>query len=225
MSDVSEVKITSETVWDKLGNCLMKVRYQEGEEVSEKVLTLDKYLALLGDATFMKAKERMHLGRMPVGYYDANVSTDDPATFDFVLTFPEQKRAMKYGGKHWVVPYPALAFSFHVKDGVVNDAYCHCLVTGTPENDSVLYRYPFGNVNTDGRICFGNIRLPKMNTIMDITQAVNLFFLGETNNDYFSEKNAVAYSQAEMLEKAKKLEHFPVEWLTGESLTLGELIK
>ena len=219
------IKIISETVFDKLGNCLMKVRYEEGGAVSEKVLPLDKYLALLGDATFMKSSDMFQIGRLPKGYFDAKVSSSDPSTFDAVLVFKAQKRAMKFANKHWVVPFPALAFKFKVQAGVVTDGYCFGMASDVPDEDSILYRYPFGNVSDIGRICYGNIRLDKMTSIMDVTAAVDEFFTGETNNDYFAGKNVVPYTQAEMLEKLKKLDEFPLEWLRQETQALGDLLK
>lgn len=222
------MNLKSETVFDKLGNCLMKVRLEDDGFVEEKILPLEKYLAVLGDCTLLKSNEKVHVGRVPSGYYDARVSADAPDTFNAVLVYKEQKRAMAYGGKHWVVPFPALAFLFKVRKGILESGYAYALATDEPEDQTELFRYPFGNVSRDGKICFGNIKFPKLEKLSDADIVSDEFFMGETNGDYFTGKNAVAYNQAEMLSRLKKEEHFPLEWLTkqdsGSAVTLGQLV-
>lgn len=213
--------LKSEAVYDALGNVVMRttVRYGNGK-VLEKDLTLDQYLAMLGNSTYARKTEPLvTVGDVPDGYYWGMVGTEGCDTFRVVVTVPAQKRMMSYGGKHWNIPFPALAFRFDVQKGIKQVARCYALAEDKPSSESRVFNYPFGNVGAHGSICYGNIHSFPVQSMKDVAFYIDAFFNSVTNNDLYAVKknNATAYTQDELLMKLKKLDCFPIDWLKASS--------
>lgn len=217
------MKLYSETIPDKLGNYLMRVRLEEDDgTVTEKSVPMDVYLSILKDNTFSNSEELVHIPKLPKHYLDGKISSSED-TFSVSLFYPEEKRAMKFGNKHWYVPFPPLVFKFAVNKGVIASKQCVAVI-GTGE-DMPVYCYPFGNVSSEsGSICMGSISGRNIRRMEDVEDVVADFFMSETNNDYYSDNNATSYRQEELLGRLEKMEHFPVEWLKDTGKTLSNII-
>lgn len=208
-------ELKSELVFDELGNNMMRVTFSQDGFESIKLLTMDNYLAILGDATFSNAKHHVRIGCLPEGFYDGSISSIDPSTFDAVIIQPAQKRAMSYGGKHWYIPFPRLVFYLSVCNGHVTEKYCFALKNNEPvSKDTLVFTYPFGNVSENGSICMGNVITKNLDQISMTNEFIADFFMSETSNDYYEGKDKTGLSQAELLYRLKEKDEFPEEWLT-----------
>lgn len=144
------------------------------------------------------------LGQMPDGYVDALYVNDE--NFKVCIEVPAGIRNITYYGDVFFVPFPALLFRLTVREGKVVASKVVAELNGS------CYCYPFGNVYTDGRICWGSTVLPPITCLQDVNQIIQLFFGSETNNDLYSAGRNVANKKQyvnqrglfEFLEKKRK---------------------
>lgn len=220
-----EQSFKSELVRDRLGNAIMNVCYTDADGMTvEKTLSMDDYLMILGNATFFNRVSCVRIGVLPSHYYDGSISTEEAGTFNVILFYKEEKRAVSFGGKHWFVPFPAMVFHFKVLKGNLQRKSCYAVISDDVNPDMSLMQYPFGNVSAVGEICMGNIKSGRIEKICQIEDVVADFFMSETNNDYYESKNATGLKQEQLLEKLCKLEHFPIEWLAPSSGSCSTLL-
>lgn len=58
-----------------------------------------------------------------------------------------------------------------------------------------IYQFPYGNVfSRDHNICWGNCQLPRIETIDDISNVIELFFSAAVNGDLFASPNGMSFS-------------------------------
>jgi hypothetical protein len=109
------------------------------------------------------------------------------------------------------------------KNGTLRIVHERLFATGSPtlRDTDILYRFPFGNVYEDGRICWGQVNESK--NIKSISQAGSLldtFLFNTMNSDlyYKSEPPLLAY-----LESLQSGVDFPHETLRATQYTIKEL--
>ena len=221
---MKDISFKSEAVYGPLGGVLMRVSIKDNGIETTKVVSMADYLSILGDNTYSNAKNRVRIGRLPEGFFDGCISSDNPSIFDVVLVLDGMKRPIAYGGRHWYVPFPKLLFYISVIDGAVHTKQCFSLVDEEVTADSRLYFYPFGNVDNTGGICMGNVRTERMENIQEANEFVSNFFFSETNDDYYSDKTVSGLSQAELLSRLRDKESYPNEWLVPFDGTVATIL-
>lgn len=88
-----------------------------------------------------------------------------------------------------------------------------------------MFRYPFGNVSSNGSICMGNILTKKL-SFEKADEFMELFFSGVTNNDYYDKSNILpGYSLSKMINMLEKKKEFPKRWLVETGQTYAALKK
>jgi len=143
------------------------------------------------------------------------------------------------GGEMAVVPFPALLFKLVLAENA-SAAYDVRSVRVVAYKDpaltpgSQLYRFPYGNVYDDGRICWGSIGVPQVKEIVNASAICELFltsmFNGHLGNGilrvpagdkYLIEKGynaetpiTIGCLTASSWFSTKGIKVFPVEWLT-----------
>lgn len=220
------MELISRTKTDALGNSVFVCTFNDDSgTVVEKTISFEDYLKILG-ASATEKKERRRIGKLPSHYLDAAL---DENSFQVLLFYPAEKRTIVFGRKHWRVPFPNLLFDFTIENGTKKSARCFALGTDCPDADSLLFCYPFGNVNQSGEICYGNIDTGEV-TLETVESLVEDFFMGETNNDYYGDGGNLELPklrQEVLLEKLTHMDAFPCEWLKESSCTkkvVGKLI-
>lgn len=211
------MQLNANTVSDRTGNVFFRVSLTEDDgSVITKTLSPESFLQLIQNSCTVENRYT-HLGKLPEGYLDASVSSDE--TFRILLKVPAKKRLIVHTSGHYEVPFPNLIFYLEVCNGTLKEKYVYSL-----KGEKTLCHYPFGNVSTSGSICMGNISCTEL-TITTVDRVIDLFFSGATNNDYYSprEKVSINYSQQVLLEKLSKLEEFPSRWLKKSGTTLERL--
>ena len=160
------------------------------------------------------------IGTLPIGFIDGGYEKIT-STYEAIMHLPAQERPMKYFDKVYIVPFPDLVFYLKAQKGNVTTSKVFALESGDTTENAKLYRYPYGNVYDDGRICWGSNRntIPRVHCLKDFEKVVTLFFGAETNNDLFQspkyEKDGVLVdvSQTELIQLVEGKEKFPVEFL------------
>lgn len=85
--------------------------------------------------------------------------------------------------------FPALLFHFEVNgSNKIQDANVFVVIEERSNfnNDTVLYKYPFGNVSPYSGICWGGNERPLINESGDLLKAVNLFFQSPTGDHLYN---------------------------------------
>ena len=206
----------------KRGEVMFKVQFiQSNGQVDVKSLNYKTYLSLLTKSVHQN--EYIQLGEVPTGYKEAAYADRD--TYKIFLCAPAQKRLMVYQGGHYWIPFPGCLFFLEVKKGAVCHKYVYCYADEEIKDESRLFRYPFGNVSSNGSICMGNI-LTKRLSFEKADEFMDLFFSGVTNNDYYDKSNILpGYSLSKMINMLEKKKEFPKRWLVETGQTYAALKK
>lgn len=186
----------------------VSVRLEDKGIVTCKKIPMADFLSLLQNSAAMG--QVMRIGRLPQGYYDGALSPAEN-TFKMAVSIPAAVRPVQYFDTVYVVPFPALMFIFCVATGRINVSEVVALDTDVPQEDSIVYHYPFGNVYNDGKICWGNIALPSISNPLELPKAISGFFASETNNDLYEIVDG--RQQRQLLEELSNADTFPKRYL------------
>ena len=223
----SNVEIVSKTYVDEIGNLFFDVSMKNGDMLIEKRLSVEDYLGLFEEYT-TEQEEFRELPRLPEEILKARVSNMDESTFNAVVEYPAGKRAFSYMGEHMLLAFPAIISFIKVEKGVRTDTHVFCIKQeDIGKEKPILYYYPFGNVSSDGSCCYGNISVSGVKDVCAAPSVLDQFLLGETNNDLWGSKftNSGAKTQGELIEKLRKMEDFPEEWLSKSTCQVSAQYK
>lgn len=67
------------------------------------------------------------------------------------------------------VGYPKLLFTYRIRGNEVIDSAVVAAIDEFIKNQSPIYRFPYGNVHSDGRICWGTFKYPRLNELADLS--------------------------------------------------------
>lgn len=211
------MQLNANTIIDRTGNILFRVSLTEDDgRVISKTLMPESFLELIHNSCTLENRF-VHLGKLPDGYMDASVSSND--TFRILIKVPARKRLLVHTSGHYYIPFPDLVFYFEVSNGILKQKYVYSL-----KGEENLCHYPFGNVSPNGSICMGNISCKDL-TMEKIEKIIDSFFSGMTNNDYYkaNQNVTVNYSQQVLLEKLSNMDEFPLRWLSKSPIELNSL--
>ena len=186
----------------------VSVRLEDKGIVTCKKIPMADFLSLLQNSAAMG--QVMRIGRLPQGYYDGALSPAEN-TFKMAVSIPAAVRPVQYFDTVYVVPFPALMFIFCIATGRINVSKVVALDTDVPQENSIVYHYPFGNVYNDGKICWGNIALPGISNPLELPKAISGFFASETNNDLYEVVDG--RQQRQLLEELSNADAFPKRYL------------
>lgn len=135
------------------------------------------------------------------------------------IFLPAKKRMINFFSNIDTIPFPSLLFVFEVEDGssISNKVFAMTASSYSPK--AKRFHYPFGNVYNDGKICFGNNVLPKIETAADTGKIVAAFMGSETNNDLWGYSSVSKLcidevkTQNGLISSLKSKETFPAEYL------------
>lgn len=184
---------------------MVDVEISNQNVVDRKCISYRDFINLLLSST--ENEELFRVGKLPYGYVDSKISLMDTTTFSVVIEVPKAERVLMYYGDMYQVPFPNILMYFYVEQGKLVGSKCFA----TCGEKETLYCYPFGNVYEDGKICWGNVSLPKIQKLEEINIFVSMFFSSGTNDDLYF--NSRGMTQRAMLEELVKLDEFPDEML------------
>ena len=129
---------------------------------------------------------------------------------------PASMQIMQYENTQYDVCVPSLVFSFHVDKGRLEKTRVFVLKDDKPTGNSVLYRYPFGNVYDDGRVCWGSNVFPDILEIKRLEMVMTLFIQSPCNSDLYQSEKCIGVKGVplrELFEQLHNKQDFPEEYL------------
>lgn len=153
------------------------------------------------------------IGKLPEGFKDLRIDVNNPGTFEIDLTTPSGVYVVNYMGKEMKIPFPKLFFTVRVAHSQITKASVWAI-----NKSGQMCHYPFGNVYTDGHICWGGYRFPKVANAFQTGIVPRQFFSLGTNNDLWSEQRIVPKTDkdnilSQFYKRLRTLAEFPDECL------------
>jgi len=149
----------------------------------------------------------------------------------YYIRYPELYADFSYFGTEYPsFPIPRLVFRFKYLLQECKVAECAlCVVKDERLTlDTPLYRYPFSNVSSDGRICIGNNALPVYKDPARLHTLAAYILRMPNNNDHFSkDSNRLHAEYRDLLEqmKTKTPSHYYTDVLVESGQTLKNFFR
>ncbi len=212
-----KAKILSTITYDGDANiiCEMKVLHN-GNEIT-KTISLDEYINLLSENVKIKLPE-VSSGFLPCGTLATWVSEKSRKALFFV---PAEKQPLRVKDKLVFIPWPSILFLLSSTGETHMWAMKETELMQVNEN-SKLYKWPFGHVYNDGSLCTGSVET-KFKELSQIRLVVGNILSGvnsHSNNGEDMGKNIQALIKG-------KLENYPLDSLIPVSdgaKTISEVI-
>lgn len=206
------------------------------EMVQEDGIHMTKYVDVDSLLEAMRKARNTNLlyrtGRMPQNYYDGMIRREQDGAISghIFMTVPRQKVNMQFEETKYIMPFPALLFYFSILHNRVSSTEVYALKGMRWDEKSVLYNYPYGNVNVSSHlVCWGGNVLPIITELKKLEVVCSLFYDSPCNNDYFTSERSVKWKTDNLrnvLEKLKEREEFPEDLLVASDRgDIGALIK
>lgn len=161
--------------------------------------------------------EQTPIGKIPFGYYDGAIGIcNNKLCADIVTVLPASMQMMQYESTQYDVCVPSLVFSFHVNKGRLENTRVFTLKDENPTGNSVLYRYPYGNVYDDGRVCWGSNVFQDILEIKRLEMVMTLFIQSPCNSDLYRSEKCIGQKDVplrELFEQLRNVQSFPEEYL------------
>lgn len=202
-------------------NCIecAKVTIQENNgKKRTRVVTMESLIKSLTNSVTNEIV-KAPVGRIPFGYYDATLGEDQGMMCAEVVTvLPAERQIIQYEDTRYDVCLPSLVFHFDIVRGRVSSTDVYAMKDEAPTDRSRLYRYPFGNVSTSGRVCWGVNVLPGISGLKSLEEVMTLFVQSPCNNDYYDGKeycNHKDFTLRQLFEMLKDEESYPENYLVS----------
>ena len=182
--------------------------------------------------SFAPKKTSVAIGKLPFGYYESEVGEDQGKLCANVITvLPASRQIMQYEETAYDICLPSLVFKFEVECEKIHNTLVYVLKDKTPTDKSKLYRYPFGNVSLEGRVCWGSNVLPRITELKALESVMMLFIQSPGNSDYYQGKDYCGHKDftlRQLFEKLKDEESYPGNFLVpikrqDKNVLLGDL--
>ena len=135
------------------------------------------------------------------------------------LIIPPAKTVVQFENTRYEIPFPALLFFYSIQKGRVINTEIYALKGGQWNEKSVLYNYPYGNVNPCSHsVCWGTNVLPEVTDLQKLDVVCSMFYTSPCNNDlYMAGKSTVwkIENLRNVFEQLKKRQDFPDEILVN----------
>lgn len=183
---------------------------------SSKVVEIGSLLKAFKKAV-VETVAQAPIGDIPFGYYNGAIGiSDNKLKADIITVLPASMQMMQYENTPYDVCVPSLAFSFQVDKGRLQNTRVFVLKDENPTENSVLYRYPFGNVHDDGRVCWGSNVFPDIREIKRLEMVMTLFIQSPCNSDLYQSEKCIGMKNVtlrELFEQLHNKQGFPEEYL------------
>lgn len=224
MDGEKNVSIEAKSFIDEDGNLLFDVRFQSGEELIEKRVSVTTFLALF-DGNIREQEKFVTFPKLASNVYAAKISSIDKSSFDCLSIYKAEKRAFSFAGEFLRIPFPALLMFTRIRKGARNGIYIFALDSDEVSDQSKIYHYPFANVYSDGNVCMGNIVSSTISSIKGVDLIFDDFICGVTNDHLYHMQNKMGLTQCELVKYIEKMDEYPKELLLENGMTMGQLVK
>jgi hypothetical protein len=149
---------------------------EENGKATHKSVTIDGIVSVLTSSVMIST-----------GLLPTNTRFYSGSDYEYVIGIqsPPLVRRLRVANHKVVyeIPFPVCLFIFHVKNKSVVGARIFSAKNPVMKEGETLSRFPFGNTYKDGKICWGEARLPKISTPVQLSGCVALFFDAPFNGD------------------------------------------
>lgn len=204
---------------DDLGNDIVECYFVDdnGLGTEKSMLLLDYINMLKGCTTQRVSKDWYQLGSLPKGYYNGYYSNENEKFVSIVVEKSKNLLSLALAGKtkNYHICFPKLLFVITANINSSSSLYCYALKDEIVTDESLLYAYPYGNVNFEtGSVCMGGNNC-KISTFKDFELRIEQFFSLSTANHYYTPgQNTSWLVELNVLaEKLKTYDAFPDEIL------------
>ena len=234
----TSVALTNSTLTaevDLLRPELAKVKVKAGKTSYAKTVSVKDLIAILNGCKEESVKVE-RLPRTPQGMVDLWYGQDS----DFTVTIfvPRDLRPTAYlkAENERMIPYPNLLFIFKVASGNIADSKVFAIKAPRARaitDETALYRFPYGNVWSNGKICWGgNSNVVRHKALNDMEEVVAAFFNATMNNDLYIGDGlhgggnvTLKLSLEELLNKMAEEDVFPDELLVSAGEKYSEAVR
>lgn len=146
--------------------------------------------------------------------------------FVFLEVSPHTRKAFYHEAILEDVPFPRLVFGFELQAREKKWAIVHVYLVALedqiiPNEESMVFFYPYTNVQSNFQVCWGGQQLPDIERFSQLSTFPELFFNSPNSDCYYLDANKSKMSYRELMTKIKGRE-FPQEYLAPTNLTLQE---
>lgn len=129
------------------------------------------------------------IGKLPQYYYDGAIRRDAEMAISgkIQLVAPPAKTVVQFENTRYEIPFPALLFFYTIQKGKVKSTEVYALKGRQWNEKSVLYNYPYGNVNIYSHtVCWGTNVLPEVTELQKLDVICAMFYTSPCNNDLYT---------------------------------------
>lgn len=180
------------------------------KRINKKTIWVKDLLGVL--CSSLEVEQSLRLGKMPGGFYDGTISTSGDG-FECLIVVPEGIKPFIYYDKVFNIPFPTLMFHIKCNKGVLKRTFVYALESDTVNDETLLYAYPFGNINSDNIVCWGSNAIMGLDSLRSAEKVISVFFGASTNDDLWSSKERLSDTSREKFCLQRGL----VEYLVGKS--------
>lgn len=203
--------------------------HNENGTVSYKRTELDELIKIINLSTIKSKTLTVDSNQLPSNCIRHIAVTDGKTTTNSYILYIEEGY---YNFTYYKDVYkdfyiPNLLFAFTIKNNRIDKSRVFVVKekANVITEDTILYRYPFGNVYSDGRICWGTNELPNIKVPTQLKGIPYMFITSPTVDDLYNPINNL--TQRELISDLvnKKINITDVLSVHSYYKTYGELLK
>lgn len=143
---------------------IIEVEQKKGPLISRKEISRDQLLNCFRKSVYIRedAPPVLSSGFLPLNTLAVRQTKESVSV---VVWYPRLRADLSlYKTPYPDFPIPRLVFGFSVgaADGAVSACRIGVIADETPTPDTIMYRYPFSNVDSSGSLCIGTNTLPNI---------------------------------------------------------------
>lgn len=215
---MNRIQIVMDERWNRSNcyECAQVIMEDDTGQKKERLVTVESLVKAMMHS-FVCKRVSIVLGKVPFGYYEAEVGMLKEKLCATVITvLPASRQIVRYEETAYDVCLPSLVFRFRVEQERITTTEVYVQKDEKPTDKSRLYHYPFGNVNREGTVCWGNNRLPQITELKTLESVMMLFIQSPGNEDLYEGERCCghkSYALRQLLEKLKDEERYPDDFL------------
>lgn len=147
----------------------------------------------------------------------------------FITIVPSKIVRTTFEKSVYNVPFPTLLFLYELSASVIQSTKVFALKGDRWDNSSLLYNYPFGNVEIDTHeVCWGYNTIPRIPSLKSLDVVDSLFMDSPCNNDHYSMERSTTLQYSNLrgvFESLVNKTEFPEDILVkSEEINVGSLL-
>lgn len=220
------------TIEDSNPSCVHVEMHEKSNgfiKVTKKRVALCDYLLILQKSV---SNIGFRIGKLPSGFYDGFLDSDGLG-FKCIIVIPKGVKPLIYYDAIYNIPFPTMVWNFTVRCNELKKSQVFVAKTDDIKDNTKLFKYPFGNVYDDGRICWGGNLNKEIRTIREVEKVISTFFGSSTNDDLWKVGTKISLPtsndsrclQRGLIESLVGEEIFPNEILVPTEYNVGKLLE